>query len=90
MGVSCCEEYVAERNRLKASPDAGRADLERELVRVTRDHGKQVGAIVAGVPADQVKDRMIALDACRKELEADLGVAPAPDPMRIHPGMAQT
>ena len=85
-----CEEYAAERNRLQASRESGRADLEKELARVTSDHKKLVDAILAGVPADQVKDRMIELDARRKELERQLTAAPAPDPLRIHPGMART
>ena len=85
-----CEEYAAERNRLQAAREAGRADLERELTRVTTDHKKLVDAILAGVPADQVKDRMIELDARRKELERALSASPARDPLRIHPGMART
>jgi hypothetical protein len=42
------------------------------------------------VPADQVKDRMIDLDARRKDLERKLSASPASDPLRIHLGMAQT
>ncbi|PJF08402.1 recombinase family protein, partial [Pseudorhodobacter sp. MZDSW-24AT] len=85
-----CEEYAAERNRLQANREAGRADLERELKQVSTDHKKLVDAILAGVPADQVKDRMIDLDARRKDLERQLSASPAPDPIRIHPGMAKT
>jgi site-specific DNA recombinase len=85
-----CEEYAAERNRLQAARSVGRADLEKELTRVSTDHKKLVDAILAGVPADQVKDRMIELDARRKELERQLSASPAPDPIRIHPGMAKT
>ncbi|WP_423211230.1 hypothetical protein [Paracoccus yeei] len=84
-----CEEYAAERNRLQATRQAGRADLERELKQVSTDHKKLVDAIIAGVPAEQVKDRMIELDARRKDLERQLAAAPAPDPIRIHPGMAR-
>ncbi len=85
-----CEEYAAERNRLQATRAAGRAELERELKQVSTDHKKLVDAIIAGVPAEQVKDRMIELDARRKDLERQLSTSPAPDPIRIHPGMAQT
>lgn len=45
---------------------------------------------MAGVPAHQVKNRMIELDARRKELERMLTAAPAPDPVRFHPAMAKT
>ena len=85
-----CQEYAAERNRLQATRAAGRADLEKELKQVTTDHRKLVDAIIAGVPAEQVKDRMIDLDARRKDLERQLSASPAPDPIRIHPSMAKT
>ena len=85
-----CEEYTAERNRLQATRAAGRAELEKELKQVSTDHKKLVDAIIAGVPAEQVKDRMIDLDARRKDLERKLSTSPAPDPLQIHPSMAQT
>nr|WP_255453756.1 zinc ribbon domain-containing protein [Paracoccus sp. S-4012] len=85
-----CEEYAVERNRLRAAATAGRAALEKELAQVTRDHRKLVDAIIAGVPADQVKDRMIELDHRRQELERMLSDAPAPDSVRLHPSMAQS
>ncbi len=85
-----CAEYTAERNRLQATRAAGRAELEKELRQISTDHKKLVDAIIAGVPAEQVKDRMIDLDARRKDLERKLSASPAPDPLRIHPGMAQT
>lgn len=88
-----CEEYAAERNRLqatRATRATERANLEKELKQVTADHKKLVDAIVAGVPADQVKDRMIELDSRRKNLERQLSASPAPDPIRIHPSMAKT
>lgn len=79
-----CEEYAAERNRLQARAEAGRAELEKELHSVTASQKKLVDAILAGVPADQVKDRMIELDARRQDLEHQLSSCPAPDPLRIH------
>ncbi|RJL05530.1 recombinase family protein [Paracoccus aestuarii] len=85
-----CEEYAAERNRLQAQANAGRSGLEKELRQVTGDHKKLVDAIIAGVPAEQVKDRMIELDARRKDLERQLSSSPAPDPVRFHPSMAKT
>ncbi|SEO20253.1 hypothetical protein SAMN04489859_104427 [Paracoccus alcaliphilus] len=85
-----CEEYAAERNRLQAQANAGRTGLEKELRQVTGDHKKLVDAIIAGVPADQVKDRMIELDNRRKDLERQLSASPAPDPVRFHPSMAKT
>lgn len=85
-----CEEYAAERNRLQTRADAGRAGLEKELRQVTGDHKKLVDASIAGVPAEQVKDRMITLNARRKELEVVLSLVPAPDPVHFHCSIAKT
>lgn len=84
-----CEEYTAELNRLRSEAGAQRGAKAAELERVKRDHAKLVDAIVAGVPGEQVKDRMIALDTRRRELEAELSASPAPEPIRLHPGMAE-
>ncbi len=83
-----CEEYAKERNRLQAEATQNRGSMEKELSTTKRDHAKLIDAILAGVPAEQVKDRMIALDARRIELEAQLSHEPAPSPLRIHPKMA--
>ena len=83
-----CRDYIAERNRLAAAADATRSTLETELQQVTRDHRKLVDAIIAGVPAEQVKDRMIELDARRKELEQTLASPTASPPLHLHPSMA--
>ena len=86
-----CEAYTEERNRLAAAMSGHRSTLEKELVTVKRDHAKLVDAIIAGVPATQVKDKMIALDARREEIEAQLAVAEvSPAPLRFHPKMSET
>ena len=85
-----CKEYTNERNRLAAEADQGRESLEKELTTVTRDHAKLVDAIVAGIPVDQVKDKMQQLSDRRKALEADLSRAADLDPLRFHPRMADT
>jgi len=86
-----CEAYTAERNRLAATATNNRAGIEKELNTTKRDHAKLVDAIIAGVPADQVKDKMIALDDRRKDLEAQLAAADnAPAPVRLHPKMSET
>ncbi|MFV1877799.1 recombinase family protein, partial [Nioella sp.] len=86
-----CEAYTAERNQLAAAATTTRTTMEKELATTKRDHAKLVDAIIAGVPADQVKDKMNALDARRKELEAQLALADAsPAPVRLHPKMSET
>ncbi|MGH1447025.1 MAG: recombinase family protein, partial [Cognatishimia sp.] len=85
-----CREYAKERNRLNAQAEQGRSALEKELATTDRDHGKLVDAIIAGIPADQVKDKMQALTERREALAAQLAQTPAPDPIRVHPKMAAT
>ncbi|WP_322893366.1 recombinase family protein [Yoonia sp. 67] len=86
-----CEAYTAERNWLAATTTNNRAGIEKELVTTKRDHAKLVDAIIAGVPADQVKDKMIALDDRRKDLEAQLAAADnSLAPVRLHPKMSET
>lgn len=85
-----CEEYARERNRLQADASANRTFLERELALAKKDHAKLIDAIIAGIPAEQVKDRMLTLDARRIELEGQLAREAAPSPIRIHPKMAET
>ncbi|UWQ55881.1 recombinase family protein [Leisingera caerulea] len=84
-----CEEYTAERNRLKAAAAGNRKEKEQALARARRDHQKLVDAIIAGIPADQVKDRMIELDTRRQQLERELAHTPAPAPVVFHPSMAE-
>ncbi|QFU07194.1 hypothetical protein PARPLA_00015 [Rhodobacteraceae bacterium THAF1] len=84
-----CAEYARERNRLRTEAADNRATMEKELAAANRDHAKLVDAIVAGIPADQVKDRMNALDAKRTELETKLAGEPVASPIRIHPKMAE-
>ena len=85
-----CEEYAKERNRLLAAATNNRSSVEKELAKTKKDHAKLVDAIIAGVPADQVKDKMIALDTRRIALEVQIDRDPAPSPIRIHPKMAET
>lgn len=73
-----CEEYAAERNRLQTVRSAGLADLEKEMARVSTDHKMLGNAIIAGVPAAQVKNLMIELAARRKELKSQLSAFPIP------------
>ena len=85
------EEYIAERNRLAATRTDDRAVKEKELSKVIKDQDVLVNAILAGTPADRIKDRMGQLEACQKQLETDLAAVPVSDAtLRIHPKMADT
>ncbi|MFD2741665.1 recombinase family protein [Sulfitobacter aestuarii] len=85
-----CQEYARERNRLQAEASLSRNALEKELAATRKDHAKLVDAIIAGIPAEHVKDRMLALDARRIELEGKVAREADPSPIRIHPSMAES
>ena len=85
------EEYIAERNRLAASHVDDRAVKERELAKVVRDQDTLVNALLAGTPAERIRDRMSQLETRQKQLEAELATTrPGPSPTRLHPRMAET
>src|SRR5690554_6952741 len=83
----CCSKCY-QRSGIK--PRQVQTSLEKELATTKKDHAKLVDAIIAGIPAEQVKDRMLALDARRIDLEGKLAREAAPSPVRIHPKMAET
>lgn len=56
-----------------------------------KDQDLLVNALLAGTPADRIKDRMVQLEARKKQLETILAATPAKDAaLRIHPRMAET
>lgn len=85
------DEYIAERNRLAATRTDDTAIKQKELAKVIKDQDVLVNAILAGTPADRIKDRMGQLEARQKQLEAELSAAPQSNgTLRIHPKMADT
>ncbi len=84
-------EYIAERNRLAASHVDDRAMKEKELAKVIKDQDVLVNAILAGTPAERIRDRLAQLERRQKHLEAELAIAPAPTATtRLHPRIAET
>lgn len=81
-------EFTAEWNRLQAEVATGQAALRQELERVQRHLNKLVEALMEGVPATTVRERMTLLEARKLVLERDLASSQAPA-LRLHPGMAQ-
>jgi site-specific DNA recombinase len=49
-----------------------------------------VEAIADGVPARTLKDELLALEARREQLEAELAAAPAAQQPLLHPNLAET
>jgi site-specific DNA recombinase len=83
-------EYIAERNRLAASRTDDRAVKQKEPSKVIKDQDLLVNAILAGTPAERIKDRMSQLEIRQNQIEKDLAAAPSPPSLRIHPMMAET
>ncbi|SMH62814.1 recombinase family protein [Azospirillum agricola] len=83
-----CEEYTRHVNRLRMEHNAALGSYKRELESATRELDKLIDAIVAGVPASRVKDRMHVLEARRAEL-AVMVESTNEAPTLLHPSMAQ-
>ncbi|SDF46621.1 recombinase family protein [Limimaricola pyoseonensis] len=83
-----CEEFVAETNRLRAAQSGSKATTEAELAKVKRDLERLVQALLDGVPAASVRERMQQLEARQVELERKLEAAP-PAQLALHPDMAK-
>jgi len=82
------EEFTAEWNRLQAEASSGLMVRQQELERIDRQLNKLVDALVDGVPAATVRDRMAALEVRKVVLQGELASAELPAP-RLHPGLAQ-
>ena len=61
-----CNEYTKERNRLNAAAEQEPDALMKKLITANHGHSKLVDIIIAGIPADQVKDKMQSLTKRRE------------------------
>ena len=82
-----CDEYTRHMNRLRIEATASLAGYRAELGKITRDVDRLIDAITDGVPVVQVKDKMLALDARKTELERLIKETDEP-PALLHPNMA--
>ena len=85
-----CAEYTRHLDRLRSDAVASSEGRRAELAKIDREMERLVDAIVGGVPAAKVKDRMARLDARKAELETLLTDAPEPPPVLVHPRMGAT
>jgi len=69
---------------------AARGDQERRHAKVMKEIDAIVTAITQGMFHPSMKAKMDALEAERAELEARLAALPEPEPVAIHPGLAET
>ncbi|MDR9393647.1 MAG: recombinase family protein, partial [Roseovarius sp.] len=84
-----CEEYTRHMNALRMAESGNRAKDEARLQKVIRELDRMIDAICDGVPAERVKDRMIALEAERAEIEKRLEAEPKEDKPLLHPSMGE-
>ena len=82
-----CQRYAETMNRLVSEHNAGLHAKRAELEKVGRDIDKLVQAILDGVPGNQVKDRMAALEQRKEILERQLDQAEEM-PVSLHPNLA--
>jgi DNA invertase Pin-like site-specific DNA recombinase len=80
------QEMQTERQETRAA----RGEQERRLAKVTKEIDAVVTAITQGMFHPSMKAKMDALEAERAELEAKLTALPEPEPVAIHPGLAET
>jgi site-specific DNA recombinase len=80
------QEMQAERRETLAA----RGDQERRLAKVLRDIENIVTAITEGMFHPSMKAKMDALEAERRDLETRLAALPEPEPVAIHPVLAET
>ena len=83
-----CESYVAEMNRQRMEHNASIHGYRAEFERVDRELDKLVDAICNGVPALKVKDKIIALENRKAELQNLLETTKEEQTL-FHPEMAK-
>jgi site-specific DNA recombinase len=82
-----CEEYARAMNRLHAEHNAHREADADALSRTERDLARLVQALLDGVPASAVREKMVELEARRDALRGRIA-ASEDTSIRLHPNMA--
>jgi site-specific DNA recombinase len=80
-------EYHRELNRLNAGRETDRIRRKVELEQVDRQIRAVIDAIKEGLRTPSMKDELLALEARKETLTAEIGRAPLPAP-RLHPKLA--
>ncbi|MFK4873754.1 recombinase family protein [Novosphingobium sp. ZW T3_23] len=82
-----CEEFTREMNRLRKDAGKAIAAAQTEVKKIDRDLDKLVDTILRGANAEKINQRMLVLEARKRDLEAQLTAAKEPTPI-LHPSMA--
>jgi hypothetical protein len=84
-----CHEYTRHLDQLRMEASGNRSRDEARLVKIGGELDRLVEAIVHGVPADRVRDKMAALDRERVEIEAGVAAQNKEIPPQLHPKMGE-
>lgn len=82
-----CKEYTRHTNRLRGEGNARHKVDRAALVKIDRELDRLVQALMDGVPASRVKDKMTDLENRKAETEARIKEA-SDNPVLLHPNMA--
>ncbi|WP_417832558.1 recombinase family protein [Terasakiella sp.] len=82
-----CDAYTSKLNTLRMEKNATLISAKEELAKIDKEQDKLVDAICSGVPAQKVKDRMIALEGRQHELESFIANTDE-EPVLLHPNMS--
>jgi len=82
-----CEEFTREINRIRTAGSATLESAHAEIRRIDRDLDRLVDMILRGGAAERLNDRMVQMEARKRELEAAVAEAKEPAPL-LHPEMA--
>ena len=81
-----CEEYTAQMNRLRMEQNAASEKNKRDLAKVGKEMEVVYQAFIKSPDFDFLREKLSALDARKKELQAAIENAPAP--VFVHPQMS--
>src|SRR5262249_44727309 len=85
-------EYVREvhryRHALNETEGARRRPIERSLAKTTGAIARVVHLLETGTATRALRDRLVALEAERERLQAQMAAVPAP-PIELHPNAAE-
>jgi hypothetical protein len=82
-----CQEYTKEMNRLHGEENAQQDDHRHAFKKVEGELDRLIQALMEGVPAARVKDKMVELEVRKAELEMRLNGS-AKSTVLLHPTMA--
>ena len=82
-----CEEFTREMNRIRSAGSETLEASRAQIRKIDRDLDRLVDMILRGGAADRLNERMVRMEARKRELEAVVAQSKEPAPL-LHPQMA--